>query len=98
MNLYFLVLVVFFWAVAEFSVYAVYRRYEYSITGNLFTGDMRDLGDLIFGLAIAIVGLIFGVILKLLFGAWGARAIYTGQAVICFTLGAVMLYLGFVFA
>jgi len=46
----------------------------------------------------SLIGATFGALLKLIFGRWGSRAIFMGQAAICFVLGAVMLWLGILFA
>ncbi len=101
MNFFFLLLVVFFWGVTAYSVYAARRGYEYSparVGLGAAADEAKDIADVVIGLAFSIVGATFGAVVKLLFGRWGSREIFMGQAAICFVLGAVMFWLGIVFA
>ena len=100
MNFFFLLLLVFFGGVAAYSVYAANRGNEYSPAhvGLDLVDEAKDIGDIVIGLLFSVVGATFGALLKLLFGRWGSRGIFLGQAGICFILGGFMLWLGLVFA
>ncbi|MBI4786072.1 MAG: hypothetical protein HY782_03380 [Chloroflexi bacterium] len=101
MNFFFLLLLVVFWGLGAYSFYAALRGNEFS-PSRVGLGDAvdnsKDVGDMVIGLALSIVGATFGAVVKLLFGRWGSFGIYMGQAAICLILGAVMLWLGIVFA
>ena len=101
MNFFFLLLLVVFWGLAAYSFYAALRGNEYSpsrIGLGEVADEAKDAGDIVIGLVFSIVSATFGAAVKLLFGRWGSFGIYMGQAAICFVLGAVMLWLGIVFA
>lgn len=101
MNFFFLLLLVLFGGLAAYSFYAALRGKEYSPSRVGFgdaVNESKDTGDIVIGLAFSIVSATFGAAVKLLFGRWGSFGIYMGQAAICLVLGAVMLWLGIVFA
>ena len=101
MNFFFLLLLVVFWGFAAYSIYAALRGNEYS-PSRVGLGDAvnesKDAADVVIGLMFSIVTATFGAAVKLLFGRWGSRGIFIGQAAICLVLGAVMLWLGIIFA
>ena len=101
MNFFFLLLLVVFWGFAAYSLYQAQREREYSpsrLSLSDATDGSNDLGDMVIGLVMGLIGATFGALLKLIFGRWGSRATFMGQAAICFVLGAVMLWLGILFA
>ena len=101
MNFFFLLLLVVFWGFAAYSLYQAQREREYN-PSHLSLSDAadgsNDLGDLVIGFVMSVLGATFGALLKLIFGRWGSRAIYMGQAAICYVLGGIMLWLGILFA
>jgi hypothetical protein len=82
-----------FLVIGALSIHAARTNKPYNVTFEDFITSSKDLGDLIVGLAMGIFLATFGVVLKLVFGHWGARGIYIGQSIICFVLTVVFIIL-----
>jgi hypothetical protein len=101
MNFFFLLLVVVFWGLAAYSVYAAIRGYEYGVSRvglGEAAEEAKDFSDIVIEFLFSIVSATFGAVLRFIFGRWGPYAIFIAQAVIFLALGAVMLWLGILFA